>query len=88
MIADGLGGFRFYRPDNVEIPAVPAPLTGKPDLAAHHTATITKDTAWPDWYGQPLDLPLTVELLLRTEQRAAERLRDASTEAFTDGELN
>jgi hypothetical protein len=89
MFADGLGGFRFYRPDGVEIPAVTAPLTGNTaELRAQHTDTITKDTAWPDWYGEYLDLPLTVELLLRTEQRAAEALRNASAEAPEGTTLN
>ncbi|HEY2832345.1 MAG TPA: DUF222 domain-containing protein [Sporichthyaceae bacterium] len=87
--ADGVGGFRFYRPDGVELPAASEPLTGNTtDLVHQHTATITKDTAWPDWYGEPLDLPLTVELLLRTEQRAAETLRNASAEAPDDHALN
>jgi hypothetical protein len=71
LIADGGGGFRFYRADGVELPAISEPLTGNTaDLPAQHAATITKDTAWTDWYGEPLDLPLTMELLLRTEQRA------------------
>jgi hypothetical protein len=46
------------------------------------------ETAWPDWYGEPLDLPLTVELLLRTEQRAAAALRNASVEAPEEQTLN
>jgi hypothetical protein len=68
---------------------VSEPLTGNAtDLANQHAATITRDTAWPDWYGEPLDLPLTVELLLRTDQRAASALRNASAEAADEHALN
>ncbi|MGQ0632818.1 MAG: DUF222 domain-containing protein [Sporichthyaceae bacterium] len=66
-------GFVFRRPDGTLIPEVPAQPTGDADAVTRaHTATITAETAWPDWYGDHLDLAYTVELLRRSENASAE----------------
>jgi hypothetical protein len=73
---DGRGGMTFTRPDGVVLAETPAPSGGTADgLPDLHGATITADTAVPNWNGDGLDLHYAVSVLLQ-------RPKNASAEAF------
>lgn len=64
LVADGRGGFSFRRPDGTALPEVSLPLSGDAGAIENlHDATITSDTATPDWLGDKLQLDYTVQLL-------------------------
>ena len=72
VVADGGGNFLFLRPDGSPLPAVPpAPRwTGAgdplaPTLARLEAAGIRigPHTATPEWYGEPLDVAETLDVL-------------------------
>ncbi|MGQ0465851.1 MAG: DUF222 domain-containing protein [Sporichthyaceae bacterium] len=65
VIADGLGGFGFVRPDGTPLESFPLPVGGDSAMATQlHDATIDAWTATPRWYGEKLDLPYVVSVLL------------------------
>jgi 5-methylcytosine-specific restriction endonuclease McrA len=74
---DGTGGFRFFRPDGREVPAVgggaPAlPAEPVEALRAQHRAEGIAVDAWtgfPRWDGQPADYDHAVSCLVQQEAR-------------------
>ncbi|MGQ0844714.1 MAG: DUF222 domain-containing protein, partial [Sporichthyaceae bacterium] len=80
--ADGHGAFAFHAPDATAIPHLPHQSGGNPaTVAGMHPATIGPWTATPRWYGERLDLPYAVNVLLLAEEHAARQLENASAEA-------
>lgn len=78
-IGDGLGAFEFRRPDGTCIEPFPAAVGGDPNaLSDLHEATVDAWTATPRWYGEPLDLPYVVDVLLATERNFRDQLEAAS----------
>lgn len=68
------GRLTFHRPDGEPIHDVPRRPPGDPYAVPRdnirHGHTITPDTPVTSWNGDPLDLPLTTELLLHQRVRA------------------
>ena len=70
VVATDDGRFQFLRPDGVPLPAVPAaarwagaPLAPSDARLEAAGISIGPHTATPDWYGEPLELAATLDVL-------------------------
>jgi hypothetical protein len=72
VVADGIGGFAFHRPDGRLIADVPSASGGRGEaLPTLHGAVITAETAVPNWNGDRLELDYAVSVLTQVPQRAS-----------------
>jgi hypothetical protein len=72
VVADGVGGFAFHRPDKQLIPDVPSAPGGRAEAIADlHSAVITSETTIPNWNGDRLDLDYAVWVFTQQPKRAS-----------------